>query len=350
MREGTASKLIAGLDVGDRYTQFYVIDGAGRQVEESRVRTVPAAMTEHFRRAPMRVALEVGTHSPWLSRLLEELGHEVFVANARKVRLIYATGRKNDRLDARALARLARLDPHLLCSIQHRSEQAQADLDLLRSRDVLVRTRTRLITHMRGQVKSLGSRLPATSARSFHRKTAEALPPLLREVLLPLYDVLEQVDRQIRDYDRRIEAVARERYPAALRLAEIPGVGILTALCFVLVLHDPTRFRKSRAVGPYIGLAPRQAQSGERERQLGISSAGDELLRRLLVQAAHYQMGPFGCDSDLRRWGLERAARGGPAARKRAVVAVARRLAVAMHRIWITGESYRPLRQMPRVA
>lgn len=200
-----------------------------------------------------------------------------------------------------------------------------------------------MINHLRGTVKSFGGRLPGTSAENFHRKTVEGIPDSLHDVVQPLYAVLERIDTEIREYDRRIAAVARERYPAAVRLTEIPGVGLLTALCFVLVLDDPRRFRKSRAVGAYIGLTPRQAQSGERDLQLGITCAGEEMLRRLLVQAAHYQLGPFGPDTELRRWGLARAARGGRADKKRAVIAVARRLAVAMHRIWVSEQPYQPL-------
>jgi transposase len=314
-------------------------------VEEARIPTTEPAVRRWFARIEgARVALEVGTHSRWVSRVLEDLGHEVIVANARKVRLIYGGDHKTDRLDAEALARLARLDPALLHGIEHRGEQAHQDLAVIRAREALIRTRTRLINHVRGGVKSAGGRLPRSSAASFHHKAAEALPEGLRPALQPLLDQLEQITRQIRDYDRRIATLSAERYPETRLLTQVPGVGPITALAFVLTLEDPNRFKSSRAVGDYLGLCPRTDQSGEQDPQCRITKAGNPMLRRLLVQAAHYQLGPFGPDTDLRRWGLARAERGGKIAKRKAVIAVARKLAVLLHRLWVTAEVYEPLR------
>ena len=148
----------------------------------------------------------------------------------------------------------------------------------------------------------------------------------------------------IRDYERRIERVCKESYPRETGLLQqVPGVGALTSLTFVLTLEDPDRFETSRAVGAYLGLVPAQERSGERDPQKRISKEGDEMLRRLLVSSAHYILGPFGPDSDLRRHGEKIAGRGGKNAKKRAVVAVARKLSVLLHRLWITGEAYEPL-------
>lgn len=342
------SKVIVGLDLGDRFSQLCVLDGDGEVVQEARVRTTEAQFRGWFAALdPARVALEVGTHSPWVSRLLEELGHEVIVANARHVRLIYSSDRKSDRLDAEALARLARLDPALLHQITHRSQEAQEALAVLRARDALVRSRTSLVNHVRGAVKSAGHRIPCCSAPAFHRRAAEALPEGLRPALQPLLDTLEEVTAQIRAYDRMIDTLAEDVYPETLALSQVRGVGHLTALAFVLTLEEPERFARSRAVGPYLGLCPGERQSGDRSTQCRITKAGNEMLRRLLVQSAHYQLGPFGEDSDLRRWGLEYAARGGKAARRKAVVGVARKLAVLLHHLWITGELYEPLRNAP---
>ena len=345
MSKLAARKVTIGLDLGDRYSYLALVDGEGEILEETRIRTKAPSVRQWFGRiGEARVALEVGTHSPWVSRILAELGHEVIVANARKVRLIYGGARKTDRLDAEALARLARLDPALLSGIEHRGEQAQQDLAVIRAREVLVRTRTRLINHFRGVVKSAGERVPRCSAASFHRKAVQSLPEGFEAALQPLLDQIEQVNQQIRRYDRRIEELATKHYPETSVLQQVAGVGPITSLTYILTLEDPDRFRKSRAVGAYLGLCPRIDQSGSRDPQCRITKAGNGMLRRLLVQAAHYQLGPFGPDSDLRRWGLERAERGGRIAKKKAVIAVARKLAVLLHRLWLTGEVYEPLR------
>lgn len=352
MSKLAARKVIVGLDLGDKFSYLCVLDGEGEVVEEGRLKTTRSGVRRWFERLePARVALEVGTHSPWVSRLLEALGHEVIVANAREVRMIYSGDHKSDRLDAEALARLARLDPALLHGIRHRGEEAHQDLAVIRAREVLVRARTRLINHVRGAVKSAGERVPRCSAAAFHKRAAEVLPEGLKPALQPQLDLLEQVTRQIRDYDRQITRLVEERYPETRVLQQVAGVGPITSLSFILTLEDPDRFRKSRAVGPYLGLCPGRDQSGERDSQCRITKAGNSMLRRLLVQAAHYQLGPFGPDSDLRRWGMARAERGGKIAKKKAVVGVARKIAVLLHHLWQTGEVYEPLRNsQPEVA
>ena len=333
----------AGLDVSDRYTQVYVVDAAGQRVEETRIRTTSAAVQRWCTGRPrMRVVLEVGTHSPWLSRLVAAGGHEVLVANARKLRLIYQNDRKSDRLDAASLARLGRLDPTLLAPIRHRGETAQADLALLRARETLVRARAQLVNHVRGAVKAVGGRLPACSTPSFAQRVAGELPASLRPALEPLLATLRHLTGQIRHYDRLLATIAAERYPETARLRQVKGVGPLTALCYVLTLEDPHRFRRSRAVAAYLGLCPRQWESGERHAQLRITKAGDAMARRLLVSAAQYILGPFGPDTALRRWGLELVARGGRFPKQRAVVAVARKLAGLLHSLWVHDRDYVP--------
>ncbi len=338
-------KMTAGLDLGDKHSYLCLIDTqSGEVIEEGRLRTTPEALKRRFGGCePIRIAIETGTHSPWTSRLLEECGHEVLVANARKVRLIYGGKRKTDKLDAENLARLARLDPKLLSPIEHRAETSQAHLALLRSREALIGTRTQLINHVRGAVKSFGARLPKCSAQSFHNKAATQIPPALKAALEPLVETIATLTARIREYDRKLEAVASEFYPQTELLRQVQGVGTLSALAFVLILEDASRFEKSRAVGAYLGLAPGKDQSGERDRQKHISKHGDEMLRRLLVGCANYVMGPFAQDSDLRRHGMKIAERGAKNAKKRAVVAVARKLSVLLHRLWVTGEVYEPL-------
>jgi transposase len=336
--------LTIGLDLGDKYSEGCVVDASGEVVETFRVRTTQPALDRVLARfGKARVVLEVGTHSPWVSRRVSAQGHGVIVANPRRVRLIAENDSKSDGFDAELLARLGRVDPQLLHPIVHRGEQAQRDLVLLRARDGLVRARTQLINQVRGFAKSLGTRLPRSSTEAFPRRVRCVAAMDLFPGLETMLEMTERLTQEIRVMDREVERLCRERYPEAKVLRQVKGVGPITALCFVLTLEDPSRFRKSRSVGAYLGLRPRQRDSGEQRPQLRITKAGDELLRRLLVSAAHYVLGPFGPDTELRRIGLRLAETGGQAAKKRAVVAVARRLAVLLHRLWVTGEAYQPL-------
>ena len=338
-------KMTAGLDLGDKYSYLCLIDQeSGEVVEEGRLRTSPEAFRRRFAsEQPLRIAIEAGTHSPWVSRVLEECGHEVLVANARKLRLIYANKRKTDKVDAENLARLARLDPKLLYPLKHRGEDSQAHLAIIRSRQALVGARTQLVNHVRGAVKSFGHRLPKCPAKSFHKRAAEHIPEALMPALGPILEQIGSLTERIRDYERQLETVSKEHYPETELLRQVEGIGPLTALTFVLTLEDPYRFEKSRSVGAYLGLVPATDRSGDSDPQRRISKEGDEMLRKLLVGSAHYVLGPFGSDSDLRRHGEKIAARGGKNAKKRAAVAVARKLCVLLHRLWVSGEVYDPL-------
>jgi transposase len=347
---GVAPGTVIGLDLSDKQGTFVELDADGRLVREGKVTLTEAGLRSRFGGGePCRLALEVGTHSPWVSRLLRELGHEVLVANPRQVALIFRTHRKTDRLDAQNLARLARVDPALLHPIQHRRAEAQADLAQVRARAALVEARTALVNHVRGAAKSLGTRLPSCGTEAFH-KVRDALPEALRPALLPLLVQIARLSLQIKRFDRAIDGLAETGYPQTARLQQVAGVGSLTAVTYVLTLEDATRFAHSRAVGAYLGMVPRQAQSGEQQPALSISKAGDPYLRRLLTQAAHYILGPFGPDSDLRRWGLGLAGAASKPRKKRAVTAVARKLAVLLHHLWLTGEVYEPLYQATRRA
>jgi transposase len=286
--------------------------------------------------------LEVGTHSPWVSRQLAALGHEVLVANPSAMFGARRRRKRNDRLDAEFLARQGRADPQLLYPIQHRSVESQQDLELVRARDQVVQTRTKLINHVRGTVKSLGSRLPRCSAEAFAKRAATEVPEVLQLAVRPLLELITELTRRIQEYDRQLAQVIRQRYPVAQRLQQPAGVGPLTALAYVLLVEDPTRFAKRRDVGAYFGLVPRLDHSSASQPQLRISKAGDALGRRLLVSAAQYILGPFGPACDLRRHGEQIAQRGGKNAKKRAVVAVARKLAVLLHRLWLSDRPYHP--------
>jgi transposase len=339
-------QVTAGVDIGDKYSYLCLIDQQGGEVvEEGRLRTTPEAFRRRFgSEQPMRIAIEAGTHSPWVSRLLEECGHEVLVANSRKLRLIYANKRKTDEIDAENLARLARLDRKLLYPLRHRGEESQAHMAIIRSRQALVDCRTQLVNHVRGAVKSFGARLPKCPARSFHNRAPEHIPEALLSALGPIVEQIGSLTERIRQYDRELQTIAKERYPETDLLRQVEGVGPLTALTFVLTLEDPHRFEKSRCVGAYLGLVPARDQSGDRDPQKKrISKEGEQMLRKLLVSGAHYILGPFGSDSDLRRHAEKIASRGGKNAKKRAAVAVARKLAVLLHSLWVSGEVYEPL-------
>lgn len=348
---GAPPKVTIGLDVDDRFTTMCVLDAEGEVMERGRLSTRAHAFQQRFTGVERaRVVLEVGKHSPWISRLLEQLGHEVIVANARRVNLIWAADHKSDPVDAESLARLGRLDPKLLAPLRHRSEATQHHLALLRARLMLVRARTDLINHVRGAVQSLGERLPRCSAEAFASKALPHIPEALRPALLPLTEAVAELTGRIRGYDRQVEQVAAATYPATARLRQVAGVGPLTSLGFVLTLEQPTHFRNGRAVGAYLGLCPRRRQSAQSDPPLRITKAGDALLRQLLVGSAHYILGPFGPDSDLRRYGLRICARGGSPAKKRAVVAVARKLAALLYALWRTGAVYQPLHQSERTS
>ena len=344
-------KLTIGLDLGDRSSWYCLLDEAGEVLLEQKVSTTPKAIREVFGAMPRcRIALETGMHSPWVSRLLSELGHEVIVAHARNVRLIGESRKKDDRLDARTLARLARIDPQLLSPVKHRSAKAQADLTVIRARAGLVRARTSLVNTARGLAKSYGERLRGCNVRNMNPEKAEGLSPELQRALQPLLAGIESLSERIRECNERIEELAQESYPQVALLKQIKGVGTLIALTFLLTLEDAHRFRKSRDVGCYLGLQPGRRNSGQSEPQMHISKEGDPYLRTLLVQGAHHILGPFGADSDLRRWGLKLAERGGKNGKKRAVIATARKLAVLLHRLWVSGEVYEPLRNSHQVA
>ena len=346
-----SDRVTIGMDLGDKTSRYCVLDDEGEVMAERSVATTKKGMLQAFGAMERcRIALEVGTHSPWINRLQTKLGHEVIVANARQVKLISASSRKDDRLDAQMLARLARVDPKLLSPIRHRSEEAQADLNLIRVRAALVDGRTALVNAARGFSKASGERLPKCDTDQMDVERMAELPVELREVLKPLIEQVESMTEKIRECDKKLEQIARDKYPETKLLRQVKGVGTLIALTFVLTLEDKDRFAKSRDVGCYVGLRPKRSESGESQPQLRITKEGDVYLRKLLVQGAHYILGYRGPDTDLRRWGLKLAERGGKNAKKRAIVAVARKPGVLMHHLWATGEVYEPLRNAQETA
>lgn len=329
-----------GIDLGDKASRYCILDSDGKVVEEGSFRNQISSIEKHFSGARRRIALEAGAQSAWISRELKRLGHEVLVAHARELKWITASDSKNDPVDARKLARLARADVKLLAPIEHRTAEQQAQLALVRARDAVLRARTLLINTARGLAKGFGVRLPKSITARFGARALTALPEFLKAALAGLLEQIDALSRQVAAYDQHILKLA-EQHPEIERLASIPGVGTLTALTFVLTLGRAERFARSRDVAGFLGLRPKQRQSGARDPQLGISKSGDPYLRKLLVQCSHYILGHWGPDSALRRWGLSKAA-GGKKASLRAIVAVARKLAVLLHRLWTTGDFYKP--------
>jgi transposase len=341
-------RLTVGVDLGDQWSNYCILGLDGETLAEGQFRTRREDVAEWFRAlAAARVVFEVGTHSAWVREVVMGCGHEVLVANPRLMDGTKRRKRKNDGIDANKLARLGRVDPQSLFPMEHRGREVRQDLVVLRARDALVSMRTELINTTRGLVKSMGARLPQCSSPSFPAKVKEQLPAEVRAALLPLVEMVVELNERIQVYDESIEKLGREKYEHTELLRQVKGVGPLTSLAFVLTLENPDRFHKSRDVGPYLGLVPQQEDSGDIQPQMRISKTGDVMLRRLLVGSAHYILGPFGPDTDLRRYGLRLCERGGKNAKKRAAVAVARKLAVLLHRLWVTGEVYEPLSQAP---
>ena len=335
-----------GVDLGDRYSAYCVIDQAsGEQVAEGRLPTTPAGFEEFFAsRGSARVVLEAGTHSPWTSRIVATSCAEVLVANPRQLGFIFKNARKSDRLDAQLLARVGRMDPTLLSPIRHRGVKAQQDLAVIRARDTLVSARTKLVNSLRGLVKSIGGRLPKQAAKSIGTRTSLRVPEELQEALHPMLLAIEALTDEIKTYDQRVDELARKDHAEVGVLTQVAGVGNLTALAFILTLEDSAHFASSRDVGAFLGLVPKRDQSGNTDKALRISKAGDRMVRTLLVQCAHHILGRNGPPSDLRQYGERIAARGGKVAKRKAVVAVARKLAVTLHALWRSGEVYVPER------
>ena len=334
-----------GIDLGDRCSSYCILNHEGEVVETGRMKTQDSAFQQHFEgEEGMRMAMECGTHSPWISRLLKELGHEVLVGNARKLKSITGSESKNDDRDAEQLARLAHFDPRLLFAVRHRSAERQQDLTLIQARATLVRARTMIINTARGLVKSSGGRLPTCSSESFATQVQPMLPAELAGMIGPLLEQVASLNAQIARMDQQVEALAK-KYPEIRILRSAPGVGPLVAATYGLTLDGAQAVAHSRSAGAFLGLRPRQKQSGEYDPQCRITKTGNTYLRCLLMQSAHYLLGRFGPDSALRRWGLKLAASGGKRGKKRALVAVARKLAVILHCMWRTNQVYQAFPQ-----
>jgi transposase len=235
--------------------------------------------------------MEAGIHSIWISEQLQELGHEVIVANVRELRAISHSDRKSDQVDAEMLARFARVDPKILRPIAHRTVAQQEALTLIRARNLIVRLRTAAVNAVRGLATPCGYRLPASSTLCFAKRCLAVLPPGLARPLGPVLHQIADMTVKIKQYDSAIQQLTEKEYPETQALLKVYGVGKLTALTYVLTLGSKERFQRSRDVGCYLGLRPKRSQSGERDPQLGITKAGNVYLRSLLVSGLLMETG-----------------------------------------------------------
>lgn len=331
-----------GLDLGDKKHFYCALDSSGKVLKKETIsndREVLKRFSATW--AGALIVMEAGTHSPWISRFFMGLGHRVIVANPRKMKAISTAERKSDDRDAELLARIARVDEALLHPVEHGDEKRHRDMLAIKLRDALVRSRVGLINAVRFTLKSMGYAVSNPSSERFHKILAEEVPEECLKVIRPMVGVLERMTQQIREMEREIVRLGKECYPEAEKLRQITGVGPITSLYFVLKIGDVKRFGHTRDIGAYLGLTPRRDQSGGTDKQLGITKCGDAYLRCLLVNAAQHIMGPFGPPGALREYG-ERLRGTTSREKKRAVVAVARKLSVLMISLWKSGKEYEP--------
>lgn len=338
--------IVVGIDIGERHLNLCEID-LDDVVSEARLVNSAKKLREHFEgRSKRRIAVEAGAHTRWIAELLRELGHEVLVLDPRRTKLISGSLYKDDRIDAQTLAMLARDAPTLLKTIPVRPLESQIVLTLIRARAGAVQGRTRIINAVRGLLKPYGFKTSKDSrGPGFTAHLRETLDPTLLRLVDSLLVLIDTFNAQIKRYDEDVELVLPRFAPDAIHVTEINGVGALTVLYFVALIGDCQRFVKARDIGPYLGLCRRRQDSGDYRSELGITKAGDNLMRALLANCASYILGPFGKDSDIRRWGLKRMGGGSRAEKKKAKVAVARKLAVLILTLWKTGRPYTPFRK-----
>ena len=335
----------SGLDLGMRKTAWHKLEPDGGTAGHGTLSTTRKALRRHFAGPRQRVVIEACGCSRWVAALLGELGHEVIVANPRQFHLISKSERKNDKRDARVLAEVGQVRPSLLNPVKLRGEDCQQVRVLLAARRQFVGHRTGLVNFVRGQMQTLGEPLPSCATEAFAKRVRELIPSECEAALHPMLDEIADLTERIRGYDQTMAEVSRDLYPETEVLRQIKGVGPVLALTYVVTLESHERFEDSRDVGAYAGLTPRQYQSCGSDPDLRITKAGDAELRRLLVSAATWILGPFGPDCDLRRFGERIRARGDQTSRGKARIAVARKLAVLLHRLWKTGEVYKSLMQ-----
>lgn len=328
-----------GLDVSKEQTSYCVKDKTGATLAEGKVETHPDAIFEMLKAetlCPERVVLETGSMSGWLQRHLAALSMPVICVDARQAHAVMKLQpNKTDASDAAVLAELARTGFYRQVALK--SENAQERRSLLKARDQVVKQRRDIDNTLRGLLRSFGIRLPKGVGGFVARVRMQLTEhPNLAIVAEPLLDVRRSLDQSLDKLDREVGRRVKAD-PVCRRLMSVPGVGPVTALCFVSTIDDPTRFTKSRTVGAYLGLTSRRHQSGEMDYSGRISKRGDSLLRKYLYEAAHCLLTSVRRACSLKSWARRVQKRAG---HKKACVALARKLAVLLHRLWQNGATF----------
>ncbi len=346
-----ASKWVIGMDVSEKSIEFFFLrpDGEGglSKKEPNSPDTLAKLCSEMPDRQGFMVVMENGTHSPWMSEYFQCHGVECYVGNARKLAAIWTSVQKSDRNDAEMLARLARADLKLFSPIRHAGRDQRAEFAVLKSRDRLVKCRTALINCVRGTLRSFGVDTSELTVEKFTSKAVGVMPKDLHPALDGMLVQIRMLETQIKDYDRKIERIGKRHEPVQ-RLRQISGVGPVIALAYVLFVGDPQNYSSAGRVGAHLGIVPKRDQSGDVDKQLGITKAGNQMLRYLLAQGANYILSR-GPDCDLRRFGERICARGGKIARRKAKIAVARKLSKIMYVLWRNGADYELFHKSQRV-
>jgi transposase len=337
-----------GIDIHTRKSNYCALDESGEEIGTANFLTTKKAFTHHFGKIDKaKIAIEAGAHSHWIAELLKELGHDVVVANPRRVGLIAKNREKDDQTDAELLARLVRTDPRLLHGTHTRSAENLILRGMIKSRSTLVECRTKLINSVRGIVKPFGIVIPRCNSEQFHEVAINYEPISSGNVKAVIAAMLVQIGSLTKEIDFQTKAIEGIEFddPTITRFKTVPGIGNLIALAYVAYIDDPNRFGRSEQVGKYLGLSSGRRFSGGGGHTLGITKEGDPQMRALMLQAAYAFMRSKK-DSELKQWTVQLMARKGGKdsreAKKKTATALARKLGVLLHRIWITGEKFEP--------
>ena len=332
-----------GLDLGNTFTKAVGLDARGNVVLREDLHNDAETLKAFFEAHPgATVGMETGTHCRWIAALAASCGCDAVIGNARKLRLISESSRKNDWNDAESIARLCRFDRKLFHPVTLRDGEHHRLYQLLRQRDALVSMRTALVNQLRGFAKAGGTMLPRRDARSF-LSLRDSMPPEFLRDFKPLLKALEDLARRIAAAEAILGQFVRRHFRKMdERLQTVPGVGPVASAAFIALVPDPGRFKSAREAGPYFGLVPKQDQSGDGHRPCRITHEGSPFMRKTLVNAANALLKKSARDTALKRFGERLSRRGqGKVARRKAKVALARKLAVTMLAMMRRGEDYR---------
>jgi len=331
----------AGIDVSLEQSSVCVMDGAGNIVREARVASEPAALIEFFRKLGLsldRIGLEAGPLSQWLHAGLVQAGFEVVLLETRHVKAaLSAMVVKTDRNDARGIAQLLRMG--WFRPVHAKSPTAQAVRALLVARKLLQGKLLDVELSIRGILRGFGLKMGEVSKGRFAARVRElaAGHDMLERIVEPMLRAREALRSEYGQLHREMLALVKHD-AVCRRLMTAPGVGALVAITFKSAVDEPARFAKSKAVGAHFGLTPKKYQSGETDVSGGISRVGDAMVRAALYEAAHVMLSRTTRFSSLKRWALGVAKRRGL---KRAKVALARKLATVLHRMWLDETDFR---------